>query len=432
MTMPQPTTPGGRPVPGEPVAGRTARARAGVAVASVLTLALVTVAGSASSDPRHATAPEAATAQAGAVTGPEDPATAERAAELPVVDPAEPTATTVADPVGTAGPAGTGGPLPIDPRAATAAGDTEQTPAVAAAQAGAQVAVAAGTTTTGGPGVPVAVCAADGSTATPGAGPAGPGSGSDGVTSPTVPASAPGGVAMPAGNLPGWTQVFADDFTTPAPLGTFTSSVYGQRWFPYGPYKDTSGRGTYDASKTVSVANGVLDINVHTENGTHYVAALVPHQPQAWGQTYGRYSFRFRADTLPGYKMVAILWPDSDNWGEGEIDFPEVTHLVTNEKMYANVYQKGNTVTYQPGPASRLTSAAPANASGWHTATIEWLPGSVAVWLDDAPLGTFTQGIPDTSFHLVFQIETNLVDAPPADSVAGHIQLDWVTFYQRS
>ncbi len=235
------------------------------------------------------------------------------------------------------------------------------------------------------------------------------------------------------GNLPGWTQVFADDFSTPVALGGFTSSSYAKRWFAYSGYKDTSGRGWYAPDKVISVSHGNLDWYVHTDNGVHDVAALVPIIPATrWGQTYGRYSFRFRADTIPGYKMVAILWPDSDNWAEGEIDFPEVTTLTTNEKIYANLYTPGNLTTHTPGPASRFTTNTPANDTGWHTATIDWAPGSLTTWLDGTRLGTFTAGVPTTSFHLVFQIETNLYGSAPAPTTTGHIQLDWVTMYSRT
>lgn len=241
------------------------------------------------------------------------------------------------------------------------------------------------------------------------------------------------GAAMPVGNLPGWRQVFAEDFTTPTALGSFTGSGYKSRWFSYSGYGDTSKHGVYSPDKVLSVGGGNLDWFVHTEGGAHRVAAVVAKIPSTgWGQTYGRYSFRFRADTLPGYKMVAILWPDSDNWGEGEVDFPEVNQLVGSERMYANLYQRGNTSTGKPGPGTRFTSGLSADDSGWHTATIEWSPGSITYYLDGARLGTHTTAVPNTSFHLVFQVETILYGAAPADSVAGHVQLDWVTMYSRT
>ena len=42
---------------------------------------------------------------------------------------------------------------------------------------------------------------------------------------------------MPNGNLPGWREVFASDFTRSVPLGSFPSAV-SRTWF--GTYRDGS------------------------------------------------------------------------------------------------------------------------------------------------------------------------------------------------
>jgi hypothetical protein len=43
-----------------------------------------------------------------------------------------------------------------------------------------------------------------------------------------------------------------------------------------------------------------------------------------YSSTYGRYSVRFKADSaMPGYGGVFQLWPSSQVWAEGEMDFPE-------------------------------------------------------------------------------------------------------------
>jgi len=251
-------------------------------------------------------------------------------------------------------------------------------------------------------------------------------------TPPATPPATPSASTMPVGDLPGWRQVFTEDFLTPVPVGSFATSVYGSRWFGYSGYQDTSGNGWYDPARVISVKDGALDWYVHTADGKHRVAAMVPRVPATrWGQTYGRYSFRFRSDALPRYKFVAILWPDSDNWGEGEIDFPEVNNLVAGNAIYANRYSPGNLTTKQPGPANRFTTTVDAAGTGWHVATIDWAPGSLTFYLDGATLGTFTQGVPSTSFHLVFQVETDAHGAIPLDSTSGHLQVDWVTMYSR-
>lgn len=43
--------------------------------------------------------------------------------------------------------------------------------------------------------------------------------------------SPPGGEAMPVGNLPGWKQVFSEDFVSgDVPVGGFPGDVYGPKW----------------------------------------------------------------------------------------------------------------------------------------------------------------------------------------------------------
>ena len=149
------------------------------------------------------------------------------------------------------------------------------------------------------------------------------------------PTAAPGS-RMPVGDITDanrrWHQIFADDFTTNVPVGSFPGAVYRSRWgvYPDGRH-DTSGNGTYYPSKVLSVGNSALNMYLHTEliNGipVHLVAAPVPHLSNTTrfaGQTYGRYSVRYDIDPVPGYKTAWLLWPDSNQWPSGgEIDFPE-------------------------------------------------------------------------------------------------------------
>ena len=138
---------------------------------------------------------------------------------------------------------------------------------------------------------------------------------------------------MPVGNLPGWRQVFADDFRTAVPLGRFPAAV-SQRWWAYPTsYHDTSNHGTYDPGRTTRISGGLMRIHLYTAGGRARVSAPVPRIPgtasrsngSPGGLRYGRYSVRFRADPVPGdYKTAWLLWPDSGRWpADGEIDFPE-------------------------------------------------------------------------------------------------------------
>ena len=238
--------------------------------------------------------------------------------------------------------------------------------------------------------------------------------------------SDPSGEAMPVGDIPGWHQVFADDFTTDVPLGSFPSAI-ANRWkaYPDGS-KDTSGNGTYYPSKVVSIQNGVMNVYVHTENGVHMVAAVGPILPNQVGssQLYGRYAIRFKADPVPGYKTAWLLWPDSEVWPrDGEIDFPE-GGLASNICGYMH-YQNGTS----GGDQDKYCT--PTTYTSWHTAVIEWLPTRLTFLLDGQVVGNSTSRIPNTPMHWVIQTETSLASVP-TDTAAGNVQIDWVAMYSPS
>ena len=225
----------------------------------------------------------------------------------------------------------------------------------------------------------------------------------------------------PVGNLPGWTQTFVDDFDTDVPVGSFPGAAYGSRWsvYPDG-WHDTSGNGTYMPSQVLSVAGSTLDYYIHTNgSGVHCVAAPLPNRGK--GQLYGRYALRFRSDSLYGYKIAWLPWPDSGQWpANGEIDFPELNLDATIKGFMHRMYGTSG------GDQDSFTTGQ--DATGWHTCVIEWEPGSLTFDLDDgAHRQTFTDRVPSTSMHWVLQAETNLDGTEtPNNTTAGHIQVDWV------
>jgi len=242
----------------------------------------------------------------------------------------------------------------------------------------------------------------------------------------TPTAAAPSGEPMPVGNLTGWNQVFTDDFTTPVPLGSFPSAV-STKWGAYSNgWKDTSGNGTYMPSKVISVDNGMMNMNLRTENGQSLVAAPYPRIPGATsanGMKYGKYSVRFRADNLPGYKVAWLLWPDSDSWSQGEIDFPEGN---LNSKMAGYMHFKGD-------PTQQHVFETGVGFTNWHTASLEWTPTSVNFILDGDVIGRSTNPavIPSDPMHWVLQTETALVGGAPSITTRGNVQVDWVAVYSR-
>jgi hypothetical protein len=231
---------------------------------------------------------------------------------------------------------------------------------------------------------------------------------------------------MPVGDLPGWRQIFTDDFLTDVPLGSFPSAV-SSKWSAYQDgWTDTSKNGTYYPSKVVTVHSGLMNLNLHTENGVHMVSAPVPKLPGATGsgggQLYGRYVIRFRADPVAHYKTAWLLWPDSETWPQdGEIDFPEGDLDGTISAFMHR--QNGTSGGDQDAYNTAVTYAS------WHTATIEWTAAACKFILDGKSMGNSTSRIPNTPMHWVIQTETALSGGAPADGDTGNVQIDWVAVY---
>ena len=226
----------------------------------------------------------------------------------------------------------------------------------------------------------------------------------------THKAAPPAGVAAAA--VPGFRLVFSENFNAPAAAGQFLN-VYGAKWDAYNGFKDTDRIGNYNQN-ILTVNNGILDMYLHSENGVPQVAAPVPLITGNWGgERYGRFSVRFRADALPNYKTAWLLWPDSNNWNSGEIDFPEGE---LNGTIYAFNHQIGN-------PSNNaFTVNTGRTYTGWHTATTEWTPSGVRYYLDGALVGSSPVS-PSVPMHMILQTETS---GQPSASTAGHVQIDSV------
>ncbi len=234
----------------------------------------------------------------------------------------------------------------------------------------------------------------------------------------------PSGLAMPVGNVPGWRQVFTDNFTEDVPVGHFPDAV-ASKWTDYADgWKDTTGLGTYMPTKVVSIGGGIMNMHLHSENGVHMVAAPEPKIPGAPGRNggllYGRYVIRFRADPVKGYKTAWMLWPDSNLFTQGEIDFPEGD---VNYHFNAYMHHRDNFFS-QSAYVTHVTY------TSWHTIVTDWSPTDVSFYVDGNLVGSVTNRawIPDVPMHWVLQTESELHGGVP-DWAAGNVQIDWVAIY---
>ncbi|WP_294570640.1 glycoside hydrolase family 16 protein [uncultured Arthrobacter sp.] len=241
--------------------------------------------------------------------------------------------------------------------------------------------------------------------------------------------------AMPVGDLPGWRQIFTEDFTDgDVAIGEFPGWNYSARWSanyrdgtPDTAAQTLETMSGYYPSKVLSVHDGVLDMYLHTEDGISMGAAPSPRFEKGGkrpynSQTYGRYSVRFKADELKGFKLAWLLWPDSKQWPEdGEIDFPEGD---LSKTIYAALHGPGDDVTMLDQFRTKATF------TSWHIATIEWSPDRVQFFLDGKLIGTSRSAIPDTPMHYILQTESCLTTCPHPDT-RGHVYVDWVAIWAR-
>lgn len=255
-----------------------------------------------------------------------------------------------------------------------------------------------------------------------------------------IPESAPSPISLtlPVGDLPGWRQVFAEDFSEgDVGLGAFPG-IYGGRWSAnyFDGTPDTAAQlqpkgartSGYFPSKVLSVHDGVLDMFLHSENGVAMGAAPSPIVGGAvrrpWNsQVYGRYSVRFKAEVLPGFKLAWLLWPDSKQWPQdGEIDFPEGD---LGKVIYGAVHGVQNGI-------HEVEVRRPNVPYGdWHIATTEWGPGGIEFFLDGRSIGVSSAFTPSTPMHYILQTESCSPDCP-APETNGHVYVDWVAIWERT
>jgi hypothetical protein len=203
--------------------------------------------------------------------------------------------------------------------------------------------------------------------------------------------------------------VLAQGFDVAAPVGDFERE-YADSWCGYA--EGTSDK--YFNGETISAHDGMMDIAL---NGTRGAAGSFGTPSRCWGQLYGRYSMRFKAVGGSGNGMAAMLWPSSDRWGDGEIDFPEGDFAGT-----FSVHQHG--LGCSDCSASR-TVASGTGFSDWHVATIEWTPSGVRYYLDGSLLASIPDDTPHTEHRWTLQVGPDSL----GPAMPGHLLVDWVKAY---
>ncbi|WIA99287.1 glycoside hydrolase family 16 protein [Curtobacterium sp. MCBA15_012] len=195
---------------------------------------------------------------------------------------------------------------------------------------------------------------------------------------------------------------FVEDFDTQAAVGR-VASTYPQAWQPY----PDGTSGIYEPSRTVSVHDGVLDVPL----GGAGTAGTFGSLAGAWGHVGGTFSVRAKATGGDGNGAAFMLWPSSNVWSDGEIDFPE-----GNFEERPQAFQHAMT----PGrEAERTQVDSGVSWRDWHTYTVQWEPGrSVTYSVDGRVLETITHDVPTTAHRFMFQTGNW--------GASGNLLVDWV------
>ena len=228
----------------------------------------------------------------------------------------------------------------------------------------------------------------------------------------------PSGMAMPTGDIPGWHQTFADDFT----------GGLDPRWAAYAGQPGGDPGGWFDPSH-VTVSNGMLQIGASkadTPNGNLYVSGGLSNA-KVFSQTYGRFVVRFQMDAGYGIAYTLQLWPTDDRWP------PEIDILEDNGKGRDMI---SATMHYGSDNSMLHKEIKGRDYTGWHTAEVEWSPGQLTYRLDGTVWATMTSRyVPSTPMSIAIQTQAwpcgnTWEGCPnPTTPAAVNLHVDWVVAY---
>jgi hypothetical protein len=232
--------------------------------------------------------------------------------------------------------------------------------------------------------------------------------------------SMPEGSVLSNGRI--WSQSYAEDFNTAAPLGKVLRTYPEMQ--AYDGFADTSGQGLYAPNKVLSVSNSNLDFFLHSENGRPLVASVMPdgYKPH----TTGRISIRYKTDDIYGYKFVGMFWPSSDNWNDGEIDWPEAD-LGSKPRPASAIpgSMSGGNMQFRPS----FETFAATDQSEYHIATTEWDKDAVRYYWDGKLVAAVTDAVPKKAMRVTLQAETFLGQGTVPKNTSGHLDIDWISIW---
>ncbi len=240
------------------------------------------------------------------------------------------------------------------------------------------------------------------------------------------------GKPAPATNEKNYRLIAAENFSVPAPLGSFASAddptkvVYtgtsGVRWLTYPQtFVDTFKRHPYRSDRVLSAHNDVLDYWLHNVDGLSSGASISPIiSGDSQYQTYGRYSARMRIGNSPltDYHLAFLLWPyENSDYEWSESDFPE-------QQFDRGMAPALGYAHYGPKSTQEYIVSKPIDMREWHVYTQEWAPGVRRFYLDGKLIHTTSS--PVWSGPQRWQLQ---VQSFNNSRQSGHLYVDWAAVW---
>jgi hypothetical protein len=199
---------------------------------------------------------------------------------------------------------------------------------------------------------------------------------------------------MPAAAPSGYSRIFTEDFNTNASVGDF-DNVYGSEFGEYeGPAPQPDGsEAAYEPNEVLSVANGSLYYDLHTDSSGTAVAAA-PQPMNYGGFLYGQVGMAIKMDSETGpqnYKIAFLMLPTTGAW-TNEVDFAETSSDfgddISVNSLLSNPSGNTSTATFDLADGNQDTGVN-LNDGKYHTVLVTWTPTALTVSIDGLTKATF-------------------------------------------
>lgn len=178
-------------------------------------------------------------------------------------------------------------------------------------------------------------------------------------------------------------------FNKSAPAGK-VDSTYPGYWQPY----PNGMSDKYYADEIISLHNGYMDVAVDGKRGA---AGTFGSPSKAYSHVGGTFSIRMKATGGAGNGIAVMLWPSSDTWSDGEVDFPE-GNFEHRPHVYHHLMIPGR-------EGESINTTTNVSWADWHTYTMQWKPGKyVKYYVDNKLVFTVTSNVPTTPHRYMFQV----------------------------